>query len=291
MTGHPTYLCRMRSLLCLLPSLILAACAVSPPACAPSGQWIAPQSLRRIADPVAQAASHPVVLLGEQHDDAADHRWQLATIERLYAADPALVLGFEMFPRSSQPVLDRWVHGDLSEAEFLTQTDWKHVWGFDAALYLPIFRFARDYQVPMLALNVSGRVVHLVSRRGWAGVAVADREGVGTPAPPSAAYRAGLSEAMSGHGGMSMTPDRLQHFIDAQLVWDRAMAEAIAAQRIHDPRRLVVALMGQGHLQDREGVPHQLDALGMPGALVLLPVHRACAPFDRHYADALYTTD
>lgn len=277
----------MRKLLCLLPSL-LAACAVAPPACAPSGQWVAPESLRTIPDPVPQAASHPVILLGEAHDSAADHRWQLATIERLYVADPALVLGFEMFPRASQPVLDLWVGGGLSEPDFLARTDWKHVWGFDAALYLPIFRFARDHHIPMLALNVSERVVHLVSRQGWAAVAVADREGVGTPAPPSALYRASLAEAMSGHGGMSMTPAGLRHFIDAQLVWDRAMAEAIAAQRAREPQRLVVALMGQGHLQNREGVPHQLDALRIPDAVVLLPAHQACAPFGRHYANAIY---
>ncbi len=278
----------MRNLLCLLPSLLLAACAVAPPACAPSGQWVAPGSLRAVADPVPRAAAHPVILLGEAHDSAADHRWQLATIERLYAVDPALVLGFEMFPRSTQPVLDRWVRGGLSESDFLARTDWKHVWGFDANLYLPIFRFARDHRVPMLALNVSERVVHLTARQGWAGVAIADREGVGTPTPPSTAYRARLAEAMSGHGGMAMTPDRLQHFIDAQLVWDRAMAEAIAAQRAREPRRPVVALMGEGHLENRDGVPHQLDALRVPDALVLLPAHQACAPFGPHYADAVY---
>ena len=286
-TGERRYLYGMRKLLCLLPSLFLAACAVAPPVCAPSGQWISP-GLQMIADPVLRAAAHPIVLLGEAHDNAADHRWQLATIERLYAANPTLVLGFEMFPRAAQPVLDRWVQGGLSEPDFLAQTDWKHVWGFDAGLYLPIFRFARDRRIPMLALNVSERVVHMVAKRGWNGVAVADREGVGTPAPPSASYQARLAEAMSGHGGMSMTPGMLGHFIDAQLVWDRAMAEAITTQRTREPQRPVVALMGVGHLENRDGVPHQLDALHVADAVVLLPAHQACTPFGRSYADAIY---
>lgn len=279
----------MRKLSCLLPMLVLAACAVAPPACAPPGRWLAPESLRTVPDPVPQAASHPVVLLGETHDSAADHAWQLATIERLFAADPTLVLGFEMFPRGSQKVLDRWVRGRLSEPDFLARTDWKHVWGFDPALYLPIFRFARDHRVPMLALNVSAHLVHLAGRQGWAGVPVAEREGVGTPAPPSASYRTQLADAMSGHGGPTMTPERLQHFIDAQLVWDRAMAEAIAAQRAREPKRPVVALMGVGHLENREGAPHQLEALGVRDAVVLLPVGEACTPFGRNYADAVYT--
>jgi uncharacterized iron-regulated protein len=277
----------MRHALSFVPALLAAACATAPPKCAPPGSWVAPASLRSVPDPVP--AARDVVLLGEQHDRDADHRWQLATIERLYAANPALVLGFEMFPRADQPVLDRWVGGHLSEADFLSQTDWKHVWGFPAGLYMPIFRFARDHHIPMVALNVSHGLVHRVAQEGWDKVPVAAREGVGTPAAPSAAYQASLKEAMSGHAmsgqeGPAMTPARLQHFIEAQSVWDRAMAEAIVAQR---PRQ-VVAIMGAGHLQGRNGVPHQLEALGVANTIVFLPEHDLCAPPGPGYADAVY---
>jgi hypothetical protein len=167
----------MRAPSLLAPALLLAlslgACAVTP------------------------GSTPPIVLLGERHDSAADHHWQLATIERLYAADPRLVLGFEMFPRRAQPALDRWVAGQLTEAQFLAETDWAQVWGFDPALYLPIFRFARDNRIPMLALNVSSRLVRLTARGGWASVPQAEREGVGTPAPASAAYRQRLADAMA----------------------------------------------------------------------------------------------
>lgn len=274
----------MRMLLTLLPPLLLAACAARPPVCAPVGRWVAPDSLQPVADPVAAAAAQPVILLGEEHDRDADHRWQLATIARLYAANPSLVLGFEMFPRAAQKVLDRWTAGGLSEADFLQQTDWAHVWGFPPALYLPIFRFARDHHIQMVALNVSRHLVHRVGQAGWDAVAVADREGIGTPAPPTAAYRATLAEAMSGHGGPAMSAARLQHFIEAQQVWDRAMAEAIAARR---PRQ-VVAIMGAGHLQNRDGVPHQLAALGVTGVAVLLPGHDMCAPVPAGFADAVF---
>jgi uncharacterized iron-regulated protein len=277
----------MRHTLLLLP-IILAACATPPPFCPLPGHWVAPGSLQTVPDPAPEAAMRTVVLLGEQHDSAADHAWQLATIVRLYAANPGLVLGFEMFPRAAQPVLDRWVAGRLSEGDFLARTDWAHVWGFPPALYLPIFRFARDHRIPMLALNVSHRLVHLVAQKGWDAVPDAEREGVGTPAPPGAAYRASLADAMSGHGGPPMTPERLQHFIEAQLVWDRAMAEAVAAQRARAPSRLVVALIGAGHVENRYGVPRQLTALGIADVSVLVPAHHVCVPFAPHYADAVY---
>jgi hypothetical protein len=50
-----------------------------------------------------------VLLLGEQHDDADHHQWQLQVLAGLHALRPEMIIGFEMFPRRVQPVLDRWV--------------------------------------------------------------------------------------------------------------------------------------------------------------------------------------
>ncbi len=68
---------------------------------------------------LAAMAGRAVVLLGEQHDDMDHHRWQLQTLATLHTLRPRMVIGFEMFPRRVQPVLDRWVAGELTEAEFL----------------------------------------------------------------------------------------------------------------------------------------------------------------------------
>jgi uncharacterized iron-regulated protein len=227
---------------------------------------------------MVRAAKGDVVLLGEQHDRTEDHRWELASLTYFARVRPGLVLGLEMFPRSKQAALDRFVDGGVSEADFLKQTDWAHVWGFDPALYMPIFRFAREHGIRMLALNVDNALVHHVAKAGWADVPASEREGVGDPAPPGAAYRAGLEQEMQGHAGMSVSKAGLQHFIDAQLLWDRAMAERIATQHAEHPGRLVVAMMGAGHLEHRNGVPAQLAALGVPDAAVMLPSGDLCGP-------------
>jgi hypothetical protein len=46
--------------------------------------------------------------------------------------------------------------------------------------------------------------------------------------------------------------------------------------------------MGAGHLENRNGVPHQLDSLGLGGALVFLPAHDLCSAPGASYADAAY---
>jgi hypothetical protein len=54
---------------------------------------------------------------------------------------------------------------------------------------------------------------------------------------------------------MDASSPRFARFVRAQQFWDRAMAEAIAARR---DGRLVVGIMGSGHVAYRDGVAFQL---------------------------------
>lgn len=243
-------------------------------ACPAPGGWHAPAEGKPLAHPglIAAMAERPVVLLGESHTDMDHHRWQLDTLAALHGRRADMAIGFESFPRSVQPALDRWVAGELDEKDFLARTRWDEVWSFDPELYLPLFRFARMHRIPMFALNVDRALVARVGRDGWPSVPAADREGIGDPAPADAAYRARLEAVFNAH--RSQRPESgsqaFDRFVEAQLTWDRAMAEALAARRaVGSP--LVVGIVGAGHLQHRQGVPWQLADLGIPDAAVLLP--------------------
>ena len=247
----------------------------------------------------AGLTARPIVLLGEEHDNAAHHRWQLSVIEALSARRPDLVLGFEMFARASQPVLDQWVAGELDTDAFLHAVRWNETWGFDARLYLPIFDFARRHKLPMLALNVERSLIRRVGRDGWAAVPADEREGIGVPAPALPAYRRWLAEIFAHKRAphsdkVTDAPDpAFERFVAAQLTWDRAMAEALAAARVQPQAPLVVGLAGIGHLQNGWGIPHQLRDLGIVDAAVLLPVAAgaACAELVAGYADAVFVIE
>ena len=220
---------------------------------------------------IAKLANRAVVLLGETHENAAHHRWQLDTIAGLFDLRPDMVLGFEMFPRRVQPVLDRWSRGGLDEATFLSEVDWPQIWGFDARLYLPLFHFARVNRLPMIALNVDRKTNRRVAGEGFAAVSAAEREGVGEPAPASQAYRDRLLTWFKRHPGADADPTRFERFVRAQLFWDRAMAEAIADALRGQQRRLVVGILGSGHIEYGDGVPHQLAALELGNVATALP--------------------
>lgn len=291
----------------LLSALVIALSygesSAAPGSCVPAGQWVRPGE--GATQPVqtdrlfANLSREHVVLLGETHDNADHHRWQLQTIAGLHAVHPRLVLGFEMFPHRVQPVLDRWVAGELSEARFLELTDWRKTWGQEPELYLPIFRFARMNRVPMLALNVDRALTRRVGETGWASIPPAEREGISDPSPAPADYlgllwASYLQHARSGQPAPTDTPDLtvpgFRSFVDNMLLWDRSMAQGIAERVARGDVELVVALMGTGHLQGGYGVTRQLRDLGIGRSAVLLPWSPAaeCDEITPQLADALF---
>src|SRR5215468_10540171 len=165
-------------------------------ACAAYGGWIDVKTGQPIdrgelfRDLVAKAA---VVLLGESPTDADHHRWQLHTVAGLHGRGGNIVIGFEAFPRRLQSVLADWVEGKLTDEAFLKASEWRQVWGYDAALYMPLFQFARLNRIPMIALNIKQKLVSRIGQQGWEGVPASEREGLSSPAPASAAYQRELA--------------------------------------------------------------------------------------------------
>ncbi len=79
-------------------------------------------------------------------------------------------------------------------------------------------------------------------------------------------------------------------FVEAQTVWDRAMAQIMADYLKQAPGALVVGIMGAGHVRDGHGVAHQLKDLGIAqtGALMTWDHADNCANLGKGFADALY---
>jgi len=254
--------------------------------CVAPGTWVRMQDRRVLTngEVLKYLSQQQVVLLGEHHDNPDHHRWQLQVLAGLYALRQDLAIGFEMFPRQVQPVLDKWVAGDLSETEFLKQSNWYGNWSFDPAFYLPIFNFARMNHIPMIALNVKRSFFNEVQQKGWAAIPQDQRQGITDPAVPQRAYLEMLAGSFvqhhSGpHGRDEKNMDDFsaeekkgfQRFVEGQQLWDRAMAQGIADAALREKAPLVVGIMGSGHMMNGFGVPHQLSALGVAKVAVSVP--------------------
>ena len=279
--------------------LLVASCTTPSTAadsCPSLGAWSTPANASHLTQrqAIEELSERRIVLLGESHDNAAHHRWQLATIAALHAKGGPLALGFEMFPRSAQPVLDEWVEGRLGEKEFLEKVQWERVWRFDSSLYMPIFHFARQHRLPMVALNVDHELIRKVRKEGWNNVPASVRQGVTDPAPPPPGYIKVLTDIFeqhsSSHNETEEKKTAIGRFIDAQLTWDRAMAEA--ALKGAEKGRLI-AIIGAGHLANKFGVPHQLTALGQTDVATVIPVNQedGCKDITPQFADLVFGVD
>jgi uncharacterized iron-regulated protein len=287
-------------------------------ACTAYGGWIDVKDGRSIdrGDLFRDLVAKPgVVLLGESHIDVDDHRWQLQTLAALHGHGGNIVIGFEAFPRRLQSVLGDWVEGKLTDDAFLKASEWRQVWGYDAALYMPLFQFARLNRIPMIALNVERKLVSQVGQQGWEGVPVAEREGLSAPAPATAAYQRELArvyvmkktmppgtDPLSAQGVSLPQPDdaavtetitqpEFKRFVEAQQTWDRAMAEALAVAQRKFADATIIGILGSGHVEGGHGVPHQLKDLGIATVTTLIPVSadEACALVGTSYADVVFT--
>ena len=252
-------------------------------ACVVQGKWydVASNEFRSQDKLIDSMARQGIVLLGESHTRKAHHRWQLHSLAALHGQNPNLIIGFEAFPADIQPILDRWVQGGMSEQDFLTETRWNEVWSYDSSLYMPLFHFAREHRVPIVGINVRSALIKGISAKGWQAIPKEERQGVSDPAPALSDYIDVLAKVYASHREKDTNDEeqvhvdksdpQFQRFVEAQLVWDRAMAENLARARRAGGNPLVVGIVGQGHLEYGYGIPHQLKSLGISDVSSLLP--------------------
>lgn len=234
--------------------------------------WSPPAPAQRITSPPAtgnlsrevvlsELATAAVIYLGETHDSPQDHEAQLDIIQSLYKQQPKLAIALEMFQRPYQPALDRYLRGEITDAQLQNQSQYDQRWGFPWKYYAPILRFAREKNLPLIALNTPTEVTRKVARQGLERLDPADQQWIpplGEIDTQQPNYRQRLQEIYqeSHHG--SGSADSFEQFFQAQVLWDETMAAAIAEFLKTHPDFLVVVLVGQGHVIYGDGIPSRV---------------------------------
>ncbi|RUM33375.1 MAG: hypothetical protein DSY58_09285 [Desulfobulbus sp.] len=206
---------------------------------------------------IDQLLQSRVIYVGETHTDFGDHILQLQVIQALFAKNPQLMIGMEMFPRSSQQALDDYISGKITdEREFLRAANYFSAWGFDYRLYRDIINFAKKHHLPLKGLNLDKKIVSTVFKEGatdslndqqWEQVA-ADRD-LTLPG-----YRQRLEEIHSLHAA-SPHGANFAGFLQAQSMWDETMAETIVQNLQENPEKKMVVIAGTGHVYKDSAIP------------------------------------
>ncbi|MCP4993823.1 MAG: PDZ domain-containing protein [Gammaproteobacteria bacterium] len=222
-----------------------------------------------LADIIPKLATKRVLYVGETHDRYEHHLNQLEIIKRLYQKSPEMAIGMEFFQQPFQSVLDDYIAGRIDDRELLKRSEWFDRWRYDYRLYQPIFQFARERGIPMIALNLSKEIIGRISEVGIEGLDADERSQVPDDIDNSdQVYQARLRAIYDQHAYISN--QSFDRFLDVQLSWDEGMAER-AAQYLHEnPERQLVVLAGSGHLMYGSGIPQRVSRrVPAPSAIVL----------------------
>ncbi len=185
------------------------------------------------------AAQRDFVFFGEQHDDPATHAAEHAVLAAIGEKRPQVIVSLEMFERDVQPLVDQYLAGTISEANFLAGS---RPWERYTTDYRPMVELARVHGWPVVASNIPRPLANAVSRGGLAvfdTLNARDKRFIAREhdCPRGDRYFELFSAAMNGHsagGGPPTATNAAQQqamtvrFYEAQCAKDEAMGEAIA---------------------------------------------------------------
>jgi len=197
-----------------------------------------------------------IVLLGEVHDNAEQHRLRLAVLQRAFAAGwrPAIVM--EQFDRERQ--------ADIERARRERPLDAQHVinvaapaqrdgWNWD--FYRPFVALALEHDVPLIAANLSNADTTRIARGGYAAVFdAAAVAALGLDRPVDVAVQAAQEAEIDAGHCHALPPEVWPRMARAQYARDAVMAQALRAHA----QRGTVLLAGNGHARRDIGVPRWL---------------------------------
>ncbi len=250
-----------------IPTILFLLLALLP------GQALGHPHILRVADDTVigfedllnDLAGKRVLFFGEYHDHLGHHNAQLELIRGLHDKGIKVAVGLEMFRRSNQYALDRWVDGQVSEEEFLPifHANWKMWQG-----YSDIFRYARNEKIRMIGLNIPREITGQVARSGVESLTGKDLEVLGgVSCEVSEQYQEYIRKAMGNHAENGTS---FKNFCEAQMVWDISMARNLSDFLAENPDTTVVVLAGAVHAW-KHGIPTQLRQFTNAPAQVILP--------------------
>jgi uncharacterized iron-regulated protein len=205
---------------------------------------------------------HRIVLLGEVHDNAAQHELRVAALRRLVVNGARPAIAFEQFDREHQADIERARRERPKDVDYMiAQAKGNPGWGWEH--YRPFIELAFEYDLPIVAANLSSGKALRVATDGWQVLFDAKARSELKLDELPADFRRKHEEAIaSGHCNL-LPIEALPAQARAQMARDIVLAQAIRPYLDGG----VVLLAGNGHVRRDTGVPFWLPADAARGAL------------------------
>jgi uncharacterized iron-regulated protein len=208
-----------------------------------------------------------IALLGEVHDNQRQQQLRLEILKRAISAGWRPTIAMEQFDREHQADIERARATRPRDADYLIEqaggSHGQQSGGWNWDYYRPYVALALEYQLPLLAANLSRDDAEKIVRQGYGAVfdaaTIRDLDLDPTPAGLQSSQE---KEVEEGHCH-ALPTDLLPRMAQAQMARDAVMAAVLRSQAASG----AVLLAGDGHVRRDLGVPRWLGASALPRVL------------------------
>jgi len=202
---------------------------------------------------LAQLAQADVVFFGEQHNDPIAHWLELQVARDLAQRKQGqLVLGFEMFERDVQPLVEQYNTGELTDQAFEADS---RPWPNYATDYKPLLQLARQQKLRVVGTNVPRRYASQVAKGSLStlnSLPSAEKEWL-APLPITVDFELpGYKNMQAMFGSDAAHAAGVQNIIQAQALKDATMAHFIRQSR--QPGQTMLHFNGSYHSDNHDGI-------------------------------------
>ncbi|MBU2895441.1 ChaN family lipoprotein [Vibrio hepatarius] len=237
-----------------LVSLSLMACSTSSPMQAETfydyqlfSPNATPISLQKLPQDILEA---DVILVGELHSHTGIHHFQTDLFNILSAQGRTTALSMEQFSRDSQPVIDKYLSGEIGEQTLIKDAD---AWPNYESDYRSIVELAKARQLDIIAANAPKNIVRCIGKQGISyldKLKPKQRATIATnvntqPSPYKDKFMASM------HHGVN---EKAERYYAAQITWDETMAESITDYVQLNPKSQILHIGGKFHIEQGLGM-------------------------------------
>ena len=226
-----------------------------------------------LEDIFLQNLNTDVFIIGEAHDNYQCHTFQRDFIQALYKKYPKLIVGFEFFQRSDDPILEDWRNGKINEEDVIKKTGWYKRGGQDYRYTRLIMDVIKENKIKTIGLNIPRDILRTVSRKGFNSLTKEEKALFPTIHIPNPEHEYFIKSIFGTFA--AQVPMWFQNIYNAQKCWDVIMAEsmrqALAQKEFKDFKGVIIA--GSNHVAYQLGIPFRYRA-AQPGVKIttIVPV-------------------
>jgi uncharacterized iron-regulated protein len=195
-----------------------------------------------------------IVLLGEVHDNAEQHRLRLELLRRAFAAGWRPAIAMEQLDHEQQAEIERARRERPGDAQHVIDVVATAGWSWDS--YRPFVELALEFDVPLIAANLSSADAKKIARGGYAAVFDTARLAeLGLERPIAPDWQAAQEQEIDAGHCHALPSSSWPAMARVQFARDAVMASVLRRQASG-----VVLLAGNGHVRRDLGVPRWLSA-------------------------------